>query len=129
MKPKTKEDRKEMERGSDYNKVILTGNLTNDPELRYTPSGAAVTSLRLAVNHRYRQKDRYQDEISYFDIITFGKQAESCVEYLTKGRYVLIDGRLQERRWESEEGQRRAEIEVIANQIYSLGELKELNAE
>jgi len=83
----------------------------------------------LAVNYRYRQKDEFKDEVSYFDIVTFGKQAESCAEYLTKGRHVLIDGRLQERRWETEEGQRRTEIEVVANQIYFGGELKKVSTE
>ncbi len=128
MKDKAEEDRREMDRGPDYNKVILMGNLTNDPEIRYTPSGAAVASLRLAVNNRYRQKDEFKDEVSYFDIVTFGKQAESCAENLTKGRYILIDGRLQERRWETEEGQRRTEIEVVANQIYFLEKLKQLGS-
>ena len=129
MKAKAEEYQREIERGSDYNKVILMGNLAKNPELRYTPSGAAVASLRLAVNHRCRQKDEFKDEVSYFDIVTFGKQAESCAEHLTKGRHILIDGRLQERRWKTEEGQRRTEIEVIANQIYFLGELKKVSSE
>ncbi|UCD83832.1 MAG: single-stranded DNA-binding protein [Deltaproteobacteria bacterium] len=129
MLAKIEKDEREIEKGSDYNKVILMGNLTENPELRYTPNGAAVASLRLAVSHRYRQKNEIKDDVSHFNIVTFGEQAESCAEHLSKGGYILIDGRLQERRWEAEGEQRRAEIEVVASRIYSLGELKKLSSE
>lgn len=99
-----------------FNKVILIGNLTKDPELRYTPQGTAVASFRIAVNSRYKQSDEVKSETLFIDIVVFGKQAESCSQYLSKGRPVLVEGRLQERRWESD-GQQRSKMEVIANSV------------
>ncbi len=99
-----------------YNKVIMIGNLTKDPELRYTPQGTAVSSFRIAVNSRYKQSDELKAETLFIDIVVFGKQAESCSQYLSKGRPVLVEGRLQERRWESE-GQQRSKVEVVANSV------------
>jgi len=99
-----------------FNKVIFIGNLTKDPELRYTPQGTAVTSFRIAVNSRYKQSDELKSETLFIDIVVFGKQAESCSQYLSKGRSVLVEGRLQERRWESE-GQQRSKVEVVASSV------------
>lgn len=99
-----------------FNKVILLGNLTRDPEVRYTPNGVAVASFSIAVNRKYKQGDADKDEVSYFDIVVFGKQAEACGHYLNKGDSILIDGRLQQRRWE-DAGQKRSKIEVVANQV------------
>lgn len=103
-----------------YNKVILIGNLTKDPELRYTPQGTPVTSFRLAVNYRYKQSasggDDMKQETLFIDNVIFGKQAESCSKYLNKGSSVLVEGRLQERRWESD-GQQRSKFEVIAQSV------------
>jgi single-strand DNA-binding protein len=99
-----------------YNKVILIGNLTKDPELRYTPQGTPVTSFRLAVNYRYKQSDDTKQETMFIDNVVFGKQAESCSKYLSKGSSVLVEGRLQERRWESN-GQQRSKFEVIAQSV------------
>jgi len=99
-----------------YNKIILIGNLTKDPELRYTPQGTPVASFRLAVNYRYKQADEAKQETMFIDNVVFGKQAESCSKYLNKGSSVLVEGRLQERRWESN-GQQKSKFEVIAQSV------------
>lgn len=100
-----------------FNKVILIGNLTKDPEIRYTPSGTAVANFSLAVNRRYKQGDEVKDEVCFIDIVVFGKQAENSGKYLSKGQGVIIDGRLQQRRWESDDGQKRSKHEVVAESI------------
>lgn len=99
-----------------FNRIILIGNLTRDPEIRYTPAGVAVATVPIAVNSRYKQGDELKEETLFIDAIVFGKQAETCTQYLNKGRMVLVEGRLRERRWEYE-GQRRSKFEVIANNI------------
>lgn len=103
-----------------YNKVILIGNLTKDPELRYTPSGTPVTTLRLAVTTKYKQSEEFKEETLFIDVVVFGRQAETCSQYLAKGRPVLAEGRLQERRWESD-GQQRSKTEVVAQTVRFLG--------
>lgn len=100
-----------------FNKVILMGNLTRDPELRYTPSGSAVANFGLAVNRRYKQDDELKEDTCFVDIAVFGRQAENCSEYLSKGSLVLIDGRLNYRKWESEDGQTRSKLDVVANNV------------
>ncbi len=101
-----------------FNKVILLGNLTRDPEVRYTPSGTAVASFALAVNRKYKQGDEMKEEVSYIDIVVFGKQAENCGQYLNKGDAALIEGRLQQRRWDDKEtGQKRSKVEVAAQSV------------
>lgn len=100
-----------------FNKVILLGNLTRDPEVRYTPNGVAVASFAIAVNRKYKQGEEIKDEVSYIDIVVFGKQAENCGQYINKGDSVLIDGRLQQRRWETEDGQKRSKVEVVAQTV------------
>lgn len=100
-----------------YNKVILMGNLTRDPEIRYTPNGTPVASFAIAVNRKYKQGDETKEEVSYIDIVVFGKQAENCSKYLGKGDSVLIDGRLQQRRWETEDGQKKSKHEVVAQAV------------
>ena len=99
-----------------FNKVILIGNLTKDPEVRYTPQGTPVASFRLAVNYRYKSADDMKQETTFIDIVVFGKQAESCGQYLNKGSSALVEGRLQERRWESD-GQQRSKFEVVAQSV------------
>jgi single-strand DNA-binding protein len=99
-----------------YNKIILIGNLTKDPELRYTPQGTPVASFRLAVNYKYKQAEEAKQETMFIDNVVFGKQAESCSKYLNKGSSVLVEGRLQERRWESN-GQQKSKFEVIAQSV------------
>ncbi len=100
-----------------FNKVILIGNLTRNPELRYTPGGTPVASFALAVNRRYRQGEELKDEVCYIDIVVFGKQAEHCGQYLSKGNGVIVEGRLQQRRWETEDGQKRSKHEVVAQTV------------
>ncbi len=101
-----------------FNKVILLGNLTRDPEVRYTPNGSAVASFALAVNRKYKQGEETREEVSYIDIVVFGKQAENCGQYLNKGDGALIEGRLQQRRWDDKEtGQKRSKVEVAAQTV------------
>lgn len=100
-----------------FNKVILLGNLTRDPEVRYTPNGVAVASFAVAVNRKYKQGEEIKEEVSYIDVVVFGRQAENCGQYINKGDSVLIDGRLQQRRWETEDGQKRSKVEVVAQSV------------
>jgi single-strand DNA-binding protein len=110
---------------ANYNKVVLVGNLTRDPELRYTAGGTAVCSFGLAVNRRYRQGEESKEEVLYVDVVVFGKQAENVGEYLRKGRPVLVDGRLSYRRWETEDGKPRSKHEVVANTVQFLSSARE----
>lgn len=106
---------------ANLNKVFLMGNLTRDPELRYVPSGAPVATFGLAVNRRYvTQSGEKKDEVCFVRIVVFGKQAESCSQYLSKGRPVFIEGRLQYRAWE-QDGQKRSILDVIADRVQFLG--------
>lgn len=100
-----------------FNKVILMGNLTRSPHLRYTPSGTAVAELGLASNRKFKQGDEIKEEVCFVDVVVFGKRAEIVAQYLEKGRRVLIEGRLQQRRWETEDGQKRSKHEVVADQV------------
>jgi len=102
---------------ANFNKVILLGRLTRDPEIRYTPSGNAVTTFGMAVNNPRKQGDEWQEETCFIDIVIFGKQAENCNEYLSKGNLVLVEGRLRWRSWEGQDGQKRSKHEVIATNI------------
>ncbi|MDP2939615.1 MAG: single-stranded DNA-binding protein [Candidatus Omnitrophota bacterium] len=104
------------------NKVFLIGNLTRDPELRYTPSGLAVVNLRLAVNRRYKDKNsELKEETCFVTVTAWDKQAEVCNQYLQKGRPVFIEGRLQSRSWETSDGQKRNVLDVKAERIQFLG--------
>lgn len=108
------------------NKVLLIGNLTRDPELRYTPSGVAVVNLRLAVNRKYKDKaGELKEEVCYITATAWDKQAEVCNQYLQKGRPVFIEGRLQSRSWEGTDGQKRNTIDVRAERIQFLGSAKD----
>mgnify|MGYP003403060024 CR=1 FL=1 len=100
-----------------FNKVILAGNLTRNPELRYTPNGTPVASFGLATNRRFKQGDDLKEEVCFIDVVVFGKTAENCSNHLVKGQQALIDGRLQQRRWETEDGQKRSKHEVVAEHI------------
>lgn len=102
------------------NKVLLIGNLTRDPDLRYTPSGTAVANLRLAVNRVYTVQGERREETLFIDVVAWGKQAEACGEYLAKGSAVFVDGRLQSREWETKDGQKRTSIEVVADAVQFL---------
>jgi len=100
-----------------FNKVILMGNLTRNPELRYTPSGTPVASFGLAVSRRFKQGEDLKEEVCFVDIVVFGKQAEHCGQYLSKGNGAIVEGRLQQRRWETEDGQKRSKHEVVAQTV------------
>jgi single-strand DNA-binding protein len=103
------------------NRVLLIGNLTKDPELRYTPSGTPVANLRLAVNSMYKdQSGQRKEETCYVTIVVWSKQAELCQQYLRKGRSVFIEGRLLYRSWEAE-GKTRSTMEVRADRVQFLG--------
>ncbi|MFN8223181.1 MAG: single-stranded DNA-binding protein [Gaiellales bacterium] len=103
------------------NRVVVVGNLTRDPELRHTPSGTAVCSLRVAVNSRRKdQSGQWVDKPNYFNVSVFGQQGENCAQYLAKGRPVAVDGRLEWREWESENGKREA-VEIVADTVQFLG--------
>jgi len=104
------------------NRVILVGNLTRDPELRHTPSGTAVCSLRLAVNSRRKDETgQWVDKPNYFSVTVWGSQGENCAQYLAKGRPVAIDGRLDWREWETQDGNKREAVEVVAESVQFLG--------
>lgn len=102
------------------NKVFLIGNLTRDPELRYVPSGAPVATFGLAVNRIFTtQQGEKKDEVCFVRVVVFGKQAESCSQYLTKGRLVFVEGRLQYRSWE-QDGQKRNTLDIVADRVQFL---------
>lgn len=99
------------------NQVILMGNLTRDPETRQTPSGQSVTSFSLALNRSYKdQSGEWQEATDYIDIVAWGPLGERVAQYVTKGRRVLVQGRLQSRSWE-QDGQKRSKVEVQANDV------------
>ncbi len=100
------------------NCVIVMGHLTRDPELRYTPGGSAVTSFGLGINRRFRDRDGLpNEEVTFVEIVAWGKQAEGCGEYLAKGRLVLVEGRLRQVRWKTAEGEARSALTVVAERV------------
>ena len=101
-----------------YNKVLLIGNLTRDPELRYTPQGTAVTTLRIAVNRSFKGKSgQVQKDVCFVNVVVWSQMAEVCNQYLQKGRQVFVEGRLQSRSWQNSEGKNRSVLEVVANRV------------
>lgn len=109
---------------SSFNKVILVGNLTRDPEVRYTASGTAVTEIGLAINRKWfdKQSNSRKEETTFVDITVWGRTAEVAGEYLTTGSNVLVEGRLQLDQWEDKEsGQKRSKLKVICEQMTMLG--------
>jgi single-strand DNA-binding protein len=107
---------------TNINRVIMTGNLTRDPELRSLPSGTAVCSLRIACNTRRKDASgEWVDKANYFDVTVWGKQGENCAQYLSKGRPVAVDGRLEWREWEAQDGTKRQATDIIADSVQFLG--------
>ena len=103
------------------NKVLLIGNLTKDPELRYTPNGTAVTNLRLAVNRKFKDRTgELKEDTCFITVTAWDKQAEICNQYLQKGRAVFVEGILQSRSWETSDKQKRSTIDVRAERIQFL---------
>src|SRR3954451_11525951 len=111
--------RTERERVSNGNSVTLIGNITRDPELRFTPNGAATASFGLAVNRRWqnRQTQEWEEATSFFDVVCWREMAENASESLQRGARVIVTGRLEQRSWESQEGEKRSKIEVIADEV------------
>lgn len=104
------------------NRVFVGGNLTRDPELRYTPQGSSVVNFSIAINRAYTtQAGERKEEVEFVRIVAWGKQAETCSKYLTKGRSVLVEGRLASRSWEGQDGLKRNVTEVIAGRVHFLG--------
>jgi single-strand DNA-binding protein len=105
-----------------FNKVILMGNLTRDPELRVTPKGTAVCQIGVAVNQSYRDKDgNSREETTFVDVDVFGRQAEVIAKYMTKGRPILIEGRLKLDSWETKEGEKRSKLKVVLDNFQFVG--------
>ena len=103
------------------NKCMIIGNLGRDPEMRYTPSGQPVTQFTVAVNRNYKnQAGEWQEETEWFRIVAWGPLAERTAEYLRKGRKVYVEGRLQTRQWEGQDGQKRYTTELVANTVTPL---------
>ena len=113
-----------MSRG--LNKVMIIGHLGKDPEMRYTPSGRAVTTFNVAVSRSWNSSDgERRSETEWFKVVSWGNLAEICNKYLTKGQQVYIEGRLQTRRWEDKEGNQRKSVEVVANEMTMLGDRRD----
>jgi single-strand DNA-binding protein len=108
---------------TNINRVIITGNLTRDPELRSTGSGMAVCGLRIACNTRRKDSTsgEWVDKPNYFDVTIFGRQGENAAQYLAKGRGVAIDGRLEWREWQDQQGNKRQNVDIIADNVQFLG--------
>jgi single-strand DNA-binding protein len=108
--------------GSNINRVVITGNLTRDPELRSTGSGTSVCSLRIASNSRTKDASgNWTDKPNYFDVTVWGAQGENCAQYLAKGRPVAVDGRLNWREWQDQQGNKRQSVDIIADSVQFLG--------
>lgn len=106
-----------------FNKSFLLGNLTRDPELRYTSGGQAVCNFTIAMNRRFKSKDsdEYKEETTFQRVTVWGKQGENCAQYLAKGRAAFVSGRIQNREWETEEGEKKYATDVIADEVQFLG--------
>ncbi len=105
---------------NDINIVTLVGRLTRESELKYTNSGLAVCKFSLAVNRRKRSGDQWTDEVSYFDVVLWGKQGEAIQQYLGKGKQIAVSGELRQNRWE-QDGQKRSKVEIVASNVQLLG--------
>lgn len=103
-----------------FNQVILLGNLTRNPELKYTPSGTAICNFGVAVNRKWKSGDDEKEETMYVDCVAFGKQAENLAQYLEKGKKVFVVGRLQYWSWENSEGEKRSKHEVVTESVVFL---------
>jgi single-strand DNA-binding protein len=105
-----------------FARVTLVGNLTRDPELRQTPGGTSVCQFGVAVGRRYKDNSgQWVDKASFFDVVVWGQQGENVAQYLSKGREVAVDGRLDQRSWEAQDGTKRSKVEIIAETVVFLG--------
>lgn len=105
---------------SNINRVVLTGNLTSEPDLKTLASGTSVCKLRVACNTRRKDGDEWVDKPNYFDVTVWGKQGERCARFLEKGRPVAVDGRLEWREWETQEGGKRQAVDIVAESVQFL---------
>lgn len=99
------------------NNITVVGNLTRDPELRFTNSGMAVATCGMAVNHRRQKQGEWEEEVSFFDVTAFGDLGENVAESLNKGNRIIVSGRLQQRSWETQDGDKRSKVEIVADEI------------
>jgi len=103
-------------------RVTLVGNLTRDPELRQTPNGTSVCQLGVAVNSSYKDSSgQWVEKPNFLDVVVWGTQGENCAKYLSKGRQVAVDGRLDQRSWEAQDGTKRSKVEIIADTVMFIG--------
>jgi single-strand DNA-binding protein len=104
---------------SNGNSIVLVGNITRDPELRFTPSGQSTATFGLAVNRRWqnRQTQEWEEATSFFDVVCWRELAENASESLSRGSRIIVTGRLEQRSWETQEGEKRSKIEVVADEL------------
>jgi len=117
---------------SDLNRVVLIGRLTRDPEIRYTPAGTAVASFPLANNRSYSASGEKKEQVSYFDCIAWSKLGEIITEYCKKGNRIAVEGRLQQTRWDDQDGKKRSRVELVVENFQFLtgkGQGEEISAE
>ena len=108
-----------------YNRVIIGGRLTRDPEIRYAPSGTPIANFGMAVNRKFKQGEEQKEEVLFIDTVAFGKTAELCGQYLSKGSGALIEGRLQMRSFETKEGQKVTKYEIVIDNVQFMDKPKE----
>ena len=115
---------------ANLNKVFLMGNLTRDPELRYLPNGTAVTTFTIASNRVYKlPSGEKKQDTTFMRVVVWGRRAETCGEYLSKGSSAFVEGRLQSRNWEGQDGQKRNTVEIVADNVQFLGSPKRDSAQ
>jgi single-strand DNA-binding protein len=112
---------------ANFNRIILAGNLVHSPDLKFTQGGMAICKVNLAVNSRVKKGDKWEDEVSYFDLVAFGKTGEAIAEHVGKGQSILIEGRLKQERWEKE-GQKKSAVRVYIDTVQFLSPKKETTA-
>jgi len=109
------------------NKIFILGNLTNDPQVRYTNNGSPVCEFRIATNHRYKKKNEWKEDVAYIDVTVWGKLGENCGHNLAKGSLVLVEGRLRYQTWLSTDGERRSKHDIVAAHIQFLDKRNKKN--
>lgn len=114
---------------SSFNKVLLMGYLSRDPELRFTANGSAVAGFGLATNRKYKQGDEWKEDVCFVDITVWGGLAENCAQYLNKGSSAFIEGYLKLNSWETDSGEKRNKLEVVANNVQFLSKSNQSNDE
>ena len=103
-----------------FNRVVLVGNLTREPEIKYLPSGTTICNFGIAINHRYKSGEENKEEVCFLNISAFAKMAENCGKYLNKGSSVLVEGRIRQRRWDTDDGKKMSVHEIVASNVQFL---------